>query len=446
MEIVIKRGHDLRLQGGITAAEPPREVQVNRIAICPDDFDGFVPKTEVRVGDKVSVGDALLHDKNDERLKLVSPLCGTVVAVERGARRHIERVIVEASDEKLPPKKFDARKCRSAEKLIELLADAGILAEMRRRPFADMPQVDVMPRDIFVTAFDSAPLAVDRVWTDADTAVLQAGASTLSHLTKGTVYLSKRSDSTLPKLSKIVEVEVRGPHPSGLPGVQAANIAPVNREETIWTLSVETMWRIGRMVLSGIYDPTTFVTVCGSCVSHPYVALTIVGAPIKPLLDGEIESENGNVRIISGNVLTGIKESIDEGYLHFPYRQLTVIPEGDDVDEFMGWASLSPKKMSISPSFPGRFFRKVFNPDARIHGGQRAIIMSGEYDRVVPMGILVEYLVKAILSRNIENMEKLGIYEVAPEDFALAECLDSSKLPLQKIVREGLDYLRKELS
>ncbi len=172
---------------------------------------------------------------------------------------------------------------------------------------------------------------------------------------------------------------------------------------------------------------------------------TFEGAAVAPLLKAaSLRQTSHHIRVISGNVLSGVATSPDD-YLHFPYHQLTVIAEGDDKTEFMGWASLSPSKASVSPTFPGHFSGKAFTPDARLNGGRRAMIMSGEYDRVMPMDILPEYLLKAIISRNIESMEKLGIYEVAPEDFAVAEYVDTSKLPLQQIVREGLDYLRDAL-
>lgn len=447
MEITIKKGLNLRIEGEIESSSSNiSDVEASQIAISPDDFEGFIPKTAVRAGDKVKIGDPLLFNKNDERIKIVSPLSGTVKAIERGARRHIDRIVVEADSEDTPGSRiFDIPEKADAAKAMDLIAEAGLLAFIRRRPFADIPSADVRPRDIFVSAFDSSPLAVNPGWTDADKDALQAGASLLSQITVGKVYVSCAPDTRLPDLKDIVKVTVAGPHPAGLPGVQAANIAPVNKGETIWTLSAATMWRIGRLLLSRTFDPTTTVAVCGSCVSNPYLAKTVIGAWVRPLLDGHLKDIGRHERLIAGNILTGVKIDPSDGFLHYPYTQLTVIPEGDDVDEFMGWASLSPKKMSVSPTYPGRFFRRLFNPDARVYGGRRAMIMSGEYDRVLPMDIMPEYLIKAINGRDIDAMEKLGIYEVAPEDFALAECLDSSKQPLQAIVREGLDYLRKEL-
>lgn len=453
MKISIKKGLDLRLQGVVDTQQKPIDITVSRVALTPDDFEGFVPKTGKRPGDKVLVGEEILHDKNNENIKIVSPLAGTVVAVNRGARRHIDSIVIEAentsggkSDSSEQYKFFEKPSNPTSRQLIEMLAYAGLLVFIRRRPFADIPDTTTLPRDIFVTAFDSAPLAVNRQWSDSDVAYLQSGASVLGNITCGKVYVSHRDGQSFPELQGVENVLVKGPHPSGLAGVQAANIAPLNAGETIWTLSAETMWRIGRLMTDGVFDPGTEVAVCGSCVTQPYIARTIIGAAVAPLLKDRLTDCNGHARVISGNVLTGIKTDIEDGYLHFPYTQLTVISEGDDKTEFMGWASVSPSKMSVSPSFPGFIMRRRFNPDARVLGGRRAMIMSGQYDRYLPMDIYAEYLIKAIRNRNIESMEQLGIYEVAPEDFALAECLDSSRLPLQSIVREGLDYLRKELN
>lgn len=446
MKIAIKRGLDLRLQGAVATPCEPKTVFPARIALCPDDYEGFVPKTDVRVGDEVCAGDALLHHKGDERIKLVSPVSGKVVGIERGERRHIDRIVVECvawQDNK--QKKFErAGDGATAQQRMELLGESGILALMRRRPYDDVPKADVAPRDIFVTAFDSAPLACNREWSDEDLATLAEGVKFLKGITTGEVYVCRRA-STLADLEGAVNVDVTGPHPAGLAGIQAANIRPVNAGETIWTMDIETLWRVGVLATKGVYDGTTFVAVCGSCVEHPYIAKTVLGAEIEPLLSGRLKETERHVRIIAGNVLSGVKTEMS-GYLHYPYRQVTVIPEGDDVDRFMGWASMSPGLMSASRTFPGHYFlRRLFNPDARVNGGRRAMIVSGEYDRVVPMDILTEYLIKAINARDIEQMERLGIYEVGADDFALAEYVDSSKLPIRQIVREGLDYLRKEL-
>lgn len=447
MEITIKKGLDLRLVGSVDNDVAPIKVKPGCIAVCPDDFEGFLPKTDVKIGQTVKAGDSILHHKDDENIKIVSPVAGTVRDIERGSRRHIERIVIDCDDDCTAASKAEIPSNLAAgpEEILKFLSTSGLLVFIRRRPFADIPSASVRPRDIFVSAFDSAPLAADRRWTSADAAALQAGASLLAAVTEGKVYVTHRDGTDFPELKDVVSVNVKGPHPAGLPGIQAAAIRPVNKGETVWTLSAETMWRIGRMLLTGIFDGSTQVAVTGSCITEPYVADTVIGADTEALLKGRIREDSGNKRVISGNVLTGIKIGGNDHFLHYPYTQLTVIPEGDDKDEFMGWASLSPKKLSVSPSYPGKFLRRLFSPDARINGGRRAIIMSGEYDRVFPMDIYAEYLIKATRNRDIAAMEKLGIYEVAPEDFALAEFVDSSKQPLQQIIREGLDYLRKEL-
>lgn len=232
-------------------------------------------------------------------------------------------------------------------------------------------------------------------------------------------------------------------HPAGNAGVQIANIKPVNKGEVVWTLDIVTLAKLGEAILNGKIDYSVETALTGSEVITPKVVKTVPGAQLGELLAGDEKTDGRNHRVISGNVLTGTPEG-EAGYLRYPYRQVTVIPEGDDTHEFMGWASLSPSKMSESRSFLGRFLGRKFNPDARINGGRRAMIMSGIYDDYMPMDILPEPLIKAIIAKDIDKMEALGIYEVAPEDFALAEYADPSKLELQRIVRQGLDYMRNE--
>lgn len=444
--IKIKKGLDIRLAGAVPAGSRPEEISTASAAIVPDDFTGLIPKMELREGDAVQAGQPLFHSKLDERLKVVSPLSGTVKAVVRGERRKIERIIVEAA--KGEPRRFEVKDAlTSAEAARALLLESGLWAMMRQRPYDIVPGADATFRDIFVTGFDSAPLAIYQTEFSAeDIKALESGARLLSLLTSGKVYISRRAGMSLPDIKGAEMVDVEGPHPASNAGTVIAAIKPVNKGETVGCLTLPTLMRIGSLLISGTLDCTTTVAITGSEVKTPRLVKTVIGAEIAPLLKGNLAEDDRHKRIISGNVLTGVTVK-EDGYLRAPYTQLTVIPEGDDVAEFMGWASLSPRKQSTSPTFPGHFLsRKLFKPDARLLGGRRAMIMSGEYDKVFPMDILPEYLIKAILAKDIDRMEQLGIYEVAPEDFALAEYADTSKLELQKIVREGLDYLRKELS
>lgn len=448
--ITLNRGLDLRLTGAIEQAEDPKEIAADEIAIVPDDFPGLTPKVAVKPGETVAKGQPLIHEKLFTDIAIVSPIAGTVVDVVRGERRKVMRVVVKADGS---DRRTEASKpADDAEHIKRALMNGGLWAQMRQLPFDIVPDPAITPRDIFVTTFDSSPLAsplMDRV-KDQDTIIL-AGIKALLKLTPGTIFIGTRAGEPADWLAKASEMdrvcvaEFGGKHPVGLPEVQAAALAPVNKGETVWLTDVENLARIGSIATTGQCDWTTTVALTGSEVKVPQLIQTTVGAAIAPLINGQLKESDHHQRIISGNVLTGVNIGQD-GYLRYPYRQITVIPEGDDVDEFMGWASMSPSKMSESRSFLSKLLgRHKFSPDARLNGGRRAMIMSGLYDKVMPMDILPEFLIKAILARDIDRMEALGIYEVTPAGFALCEYIDPSKLELQKIVREGLDYLRKEL-
>lgn len=441
MDIKLRKGASLRIEGELAANAPKAEVRPTTVAVTPDDYPGFEPKPEVKAGDTVAQGQPLLRHKLAEQVKLTSPAAGKVVDVVRGERRKIERVIVEV-DPKGPAVTLSPKDLSP----IELLCASGLFARMRQRPYDIVPDPAVKPRDIFVTAIDSAPLAPSMAAALAGSeAELNAGAALLSSLTDGKVYISVDDNWQLGDIKGAEMVHFKGPHPVGLAGVQAANIAPVNKGEVIWTLTALTLAKMGRLALTGSIDSAATVALVGSEVKEPCLIETIEGADLAQIVDGRLKDNAEHKRVISGNVLTGTAEDSATGYLRLPFTQVTVIPEGDNADEFMGWASLAPSKMSQSHSFAGWLLHRRFNPDARINGGRRAMIMSGQYDKYMPMDILPEFLIKAILAKDVEAMEQLGIYEVAPEDFALAEYADTSKLPLQKIVRDGLDYLRHEL-
>ena len=446
MEIKIKKGLDINLQGA--APRPAADsgsllwVRPESVAVCPDDFPGFVPKAAVKEGDAVEAGAPLLFDKNNPEIKLVSPVSGTVRAVVRGERRKLLRVEVVPTESSVP----SALKPEAASDFRSTLMNSGLWCMMRQRPYDVVPDPKRTPRDIFVTAFDSSPLAPHLEYAVADGMEdLEAAVAALSALTSGKVYICVPEGTPLKPVKGAEWVTVSGPHPSGNVGPQIAAIAPVNKGETVWTLDVVTLRKIGQLARTGSIDAADMITVAGPEVASPAYLLTVAGADVKSLLAGRMKGTPGHRRIISGSVFTGVKVGI-AGYLRYPYRQVSVIREGDDADEFMGWANPGASKMSVKRSVLGHFLRgRLFAPDARINGGHRAMILSGEYDKVLPMDIMGEYLIKAIMARDIEQMEQLGIYEVAPEDFALPEYVDTSKHPLQRIVREGLDFMRSEV-
>lgn len=445
MKIKLKKGSKLKIAGATESYVPAAKVIPVLAAICPDDFPGFTPKPAVSAGEAVCVGSPLLSDKKHPEVKLVSPIAGTVREIVRGERRRILRVEIEVNPDGGASLGFP--KATDAASLRRLLANSGLLAMMRQRPYDIVPNPDDTVRDIFVTAIASAPLeAPVAAPAGQDLESARAAVKALASLTEGKVYISHAEGTDFPDIEGAETIEVAGVHPSGNAGVQIAAIKPVNKGEIVWTLTWDVLLRIGRLLLTGNVDCLTDVVIAGPEVEKPCVVTTEFGAAIAPLVEGRLKDDGLHKRIISGNVLTGTATGDGaDAFLRAPYRQITVIAEGDDKDEFMGWASVAPSKMSESRALPFRWLTKAFSPDARLNGGRRAIIMSGEYDRMIPMDILPEYLIKAIIARDIEQMEALGIYEVAPEDFALAEYADTSKLPLQQIVRDGLDYLRKEL-
>lgn len=436
--IKIKKGLDIPI-GGKASSTVIADTLTEVFAITPDDFGGYTWKACVKEGEDVEIGTPLLYSKEDDTLNLVSPISGKVKEICRGERRKIEYISIERADtQKQIEFNFD-----ESDEVQKKLKKSGLFAFIRQRPFDIVASTKDTPRDIFVTAFDSAPLALENI--SYDPTYLEAGLKALKALTSGKVYLSVRKGSKLTSSSAEI-YEFEGPHPAGNVGTQIAAIKPVNKGETVWTTDISTVSRIGEFMESGKLNFKTNVALTGDELKDPHIVETTIGASVHTLLEGQLKQSQEKIRVISGNVLTGIKVNENTGFLRFPYRQLTVIAEGDNADEFMGWASINPGKYSVKRSFPSflRGSRNPFKFDARIKGGHRAMIMSGEYDKVFPMDIYPEFLIKAIIAKDIEKMEKLGIYEIAPEDFALPEFVDTSKIELQKIVREGLDYLRKE--
>lgn len=444
----IKKGIDINIAGAVPEGTAAVDVEVQRVALIPDDFVGITPKLDVKPDDEVEAGQPLWHDKTRTDIKVVSPVAGRVVEVVRGEKRKLLRVVVETHNSKktLVRKAFNGM--HGKDELMLMLKHSGLWAMMRQLPFDIVPCEDHTPANIFISAWDSAPLATGyQLYLNNDNlAFLQKGVSALSTLTTGRVYVGCSNNNPLPELADAVTVEIEGRYPASLPSVLAANTAPVNKGQTCWLMGAETAVRLGQLLSGQAIDWQFPVAVTGSEVEKPCIVNACPGSQVTALLKtAAVKPPVKHQRIISGNVLVGHHIS-DNGYLRFPYRQITVIPEGDDVTEFMGWASMSPSKMSLSRSFPAFFRRKhTFTPDARLNGGRRSMIMSGEYDRYIPMDIMAEYLLKAIIARDIERMEQLGIYEVTPADFSAAEYADTSKLELQKIVRQGLDYMIKEV-
>ncbi len=436
--IKLRKGLDINLKGK-AALEASRLVIDGEYALIPDDFAGLKPKVVVKEGDAVKIGDALFVDKLHPEVKFVSPVSGTVSLVERGDRRKLLSVRVKA-DAKQESLEFDVK-----QDVKTLLLESGLFAFFRQRPYDVVANPEDKPKAIFVSAFNSMPLSQDFEFAlKGQEAEFQAGITALSKIAKVNLGVSVKQQNKALTEAKDCEVTFfDGPAPAGNVGVQINHVNPINKGEVVWTMGAEEVIFVGRLMKTGRLDLTRTVALAGSEVSAPQYYNVLVGQKLNVLLEGKAKLDGS--RIINGNVMTGFKTTAD-GFLAAHATEVNVIPEGDHADEFLGWIMPRFNQFSTHRSYFSWLFgkKKEYTLDARVKGGERHIIMSGEYDRVFPMDIYAGYLVKAIITGDIDRQEALGIYEVAPEDFAIAEFVDSSKLELQRIVREGLDILRKE--
>lgn len=443
--IKLRKGLDINLVG---------KAERTRIRLCsngkyslqPGDFEGVIPKVVVKEGDRVKAGDALFVNKAYPDVRFSSPVSGVVKEIVRGDRRKVLGVRVDA-DVATEYVDFGVKDVDAIDGaiVVQALLDAGLFGYMNQLPYAVSATPDVRPKAIFVSALRDKPLAADFEFElDGEEENFQTGLTALSKIAKTYLGIGVRQTSPALKGARDVEVTVfDGPCPAGNVGVQVNHIAPVNKGEIVWTVEPTAVIFFGRLFRTGRVDLRRTVAFAGSEVKKPAYVDMLVGEELSTLISNSLKSD-ADVRIINGNVLTGYKTTKD-GFLGAHTSEITVIPEGSRADEFAGWIMPRLDQFSVSRSyFSWLFGKKSYAPDARVKGGERHMIMSGEYDRVFPMDIYPEHLIKAIIAGDIDRMEQLGIYEVSPEDFALAEFVDSSKLELQRIVRQGLDMLRKE--
>lgn len=442
--IKLRKGLNINLKGKAEAkvvAIDASEVY----GLVPDAFVGVKPKLVAKEGDVVKAGDALFVDKLHPEVKFVSPVSGKVTSVERGDRRKILSVQVTADKQQVYAD-FGKKNVSSlsGEQVKVALLEAGLFAFFLQRPYAVTANPADTPKAIFVSTFSDMPLAADfEVAVKGNEADFQTGVDALAKIAK--VYLGvKPSASSVLSNAKNAEVTVfDGKCPAGNVGVQINNVSPVNKGEVVWTLGAEEVIFIGRLFNTGKVDLTRTIAVAGSEIKAPAYVKALVGQQISSIVKGNIATDK-KVRLIDGNPLTGLKVS-ETAFLGAHSTEITAIPEGDEADEAFGWIMPRFNQFSTSRTYCSWLMgNKEYSLDSRIKGGERHMIMSGEYDSVFPMDIYPEQLVKSIIAGDIEKMEALGIYEVAPEDFAVCEFVDSSKLELQRIVREGLDMLRKE--
>lgn len=443
--IKISKGLDIKIDG--RAGEKTDKIKhANVIEIKPDHYHGIVPKMLVKGGETLQAGSPLFFDKNNEAMKFVTPVSGKVREVVRGERRKVMSILIE-SDATIDYLKFDTKEAKSAEEIKALLLVSGLWTVIKQRPYDVIAHPEKTPKAIFISTFDTAPLAPDYEYVMKDCMdEFQQGIDLLAKLTDGKVHLGLSDSNSIFASVKGVESTIfKGVHPAGNVGVHINHVDPVNKGETVWTIDVQDVAIIGRFFKNGVVDMSKTVALTGPEVETPQYFETIAGNSISDIIKSRLKNVDYPLRYISGNVLTGSKIS-ENGFMS-PYdSQISVIDEGSQTHELFGWAMPRFNKFSASNMFFTKLMpNRKFKWDARMLGGPRSIIMSGEYESVFPMDILPEHLIKTMMARNIDRMEQLGAYEVAPEDFALCEFVDTSKLPLQAIVRAALDDLRKEV-
>ncbi len=446
--IKIRKGFDIPLDG---AAEKKiaGECQSSFFGIRPSDFPGLIPKLAVRPGDQVSAGSALFADKKNPEVKFTSPVSGNVVSVQRGDRRKILEVVVEKKDNQQIDFGKNDLSGLSKEKITELLLASGLWPSIRQRPYNIIAKPGDAPKSVFISGFDTSPLAPDNDFVAGNSrmSLFNKGISALSKLTGVRINLVLNGKTQKNDLfTGLPEIDISyfsGPHPAGNVGVHIHHLDPLNKGEVVWHVNFQDVFTIGRLFDEGVYRPERIVALTGSEVIDPKYYKMLSGASVAPVVKDNVRP--GNHRYISGNVLTGTKIKND-GYLGYYDSQITVIPEGN-YHEFFGWASPGIKKFSFSKTFLSSLFpQKSYRFDTNLHGGERAFVVTGLYEKVVPMDIYPMQLFKAILAGDIEMMENLGIYEVAEEDFALCEYVCPSKTEIQSIIRKGIELMIKEMS
>lgn len=447
--VSLKRGHDILLEG--KAGGAIQKGAATTFAVQPANFRGMspIPKVEVEVGNSVKAGDHLFYDKKNPAVKYVAPVSGEVIAINRGERRSIANVVILA-DKEQQYRTLNAPNLEtsSREELVEFLLDTGGWSLLRQRPFNVIASANEVPANIFVSTFDTAPLAPDlNLVVEGKGTAFQKGLEVLGKLTKGHVWLGLNANGAhapnpiFTNATGVNKCWFSGKHPAGNVGVQIHHIAPIGTKSTVWTLGVQEVVTLGALFTEGRFNAERVVAVTGAELKSAQYVSTYIGAHIGQLLEGNLA--NDHVRIISGDVLSGATTSM-ENFLNYYDDQLTVLEEGDQYQMF-GWLLPDMATPSASKALPGhRFPDTVYKANTNTNGEKRAFVVTGQYEEMLPMDIYPQHLMKAILTNDYEKMEGLGIHELVEEDVALCEFACTSKQPLQQILRQGLDMVNEQ--
>lgn len=449
--IKLKKGFNISLVG---KAEKRilESNQPDTFAIKPPDFTGLSrPKLLIKEGDAVKAGSPIFFERNKEDILYTAPVSGEIVEIKRGEKRKVleVKILADKEIEFESFKKFSISDIKSLEKeeVLDQLKKSGAWANIIQRPFGVVANPEDSPKAIFVSGFDTHPLAPDPSFVlQSQDQNFQAGIDVIKKLTSGTIHLNIDGNSEVSQIySQVSNVQLNkiiGAHPAGNVGVQIHHLDPISKGDIVWTVNPIGVAQIGKLFLEGIYDTSKLVAVTGSEIKNTGYIKTFAGACLNKLLDGN--TEPGDKRYISGNVLTG--EGIgEEGYLGYYHHQITVIPEGKE-EEFFGWIKPSTSKLSFHKAFGLLSFlngSKEFKVNTNTYGEHRNFVVTGSFEDVLPMDVLPMYLFKAIMAEDYDDMEGLGIYELIEEDVALCEFVDVSKNPLQEILREGIDLIKE---
>jgi len=446
-DIKIKSGLTINLKGAaeniVKKAAFPKSISLN-----PADFHLITPKMVVKIGDHVNAGDVVFYSKNNQEVKFCSPVSGNVKDIVRGEKRKIIEIIIDV-DSSQKSKKFITSKFENFKRddIIASLLESGCWPFINQRPYDIIANPSDTPKSIFISTFNTAPISADiQIILDDQKNEFTTGIKVLRKLTDGNlnICVEKNNQTFINDIKDVIIHNVSGPHPAGNVGVQIHHIDPISSGDKVWTIDPEDVAIIGRFFLTGNYNPLRTIAVSGPPVKHPQYYKTIAGSKLSVIINDAGVSD-GLLRYINGDVLSGRSVEKDN-YLGFYNNTFSVLREGNHYNMF-GWIPFINNKVPsiYKTSFSWLFPNKKYDLDTNMNGEERAFVVTGEMERVFPMDILPMQLLKECMIGDIEKMENLGIYEVAPEDFSLIDYSSSSKIEAQYIIRKGLDLMISEV-
>ncbi len=430
MRIKIKKGLDLPIAG-----EPEKTIsdgaEVKTVAAVATDVSGIRPRMAVQVGDRVRLGQVLYHDKRNPEVPFTAPGAGEVIAVNRGARRALQSVVIRLEGD--DTETFESWPASSLATLDqqtvrENLIASGLWTTLRTRPFSRIPAPDATPAAIFVTATDTNPLAIDPAFfIDQDAEPFNDGLTVLSRIADCPIYLCTAPDSGIrcPESDQFRHAEFEGPHPAGLVGTHIHFLEPVGKTRTVWHIGYQHVTALGRLFTSGRLPTERLITLCGPMALRPRVLRTRIGASTAELLKGE--TAPGNLRVVSGSALSGHRAAGPLGYLGRYQTQLTVLQE-DPSREFLAWMLPGANRYSLTRTFASSLLRRdKFNLTTTQNGSPRAMVSTGAFESIMPLDVLATPLLKALLVEDTDRAQELGCLELAEEDLALCSFVCNGK-------------------